>query len=142
MAGETIADGQLSEDFGSFTERHSRMHVTNVKTTYDIDDRDDDPCNRIASNEFTRTVHSPEEVGLSSHLFAASLRFFLIDGTGAQVGIDRHLTSRHTIQRKARSNFTDTRSTFGDHHELDHEDDHKQMIPTSSRSPATNSPNA
>ena len=96
----------------------------NDQSADDVDERDDDARNRVAAHELAGTVHRSVEVGLVRDLVAATLGFLLVDHAGVQIGIDRHLTTRHAVQREACRHFADPRGAFGDHHELnDHDDD-------------------
>jgi hypothetical protein len=87
------------------------------------------PCNRVPSNELTRTVHRTVEVRLSRDFFASTLSFLLVDGPGAEIGVDGHLAAWHPIQSESSSYFTDTRSTLGDDDEVDQEDNNEQNDP-------------
>ena len=51
--------------------------------------------------------------------FAAALaRLRLVDGAGAQVGVDGHLLARHRVQGEARRDLRHALGALGDHQEL------------------------
>jgi hypothetical protein len=54
---------------------------------------------------------------------AASARFVLIDESGVQIRVDRHLLAGHRIQREACADFRDSAGAFGDDHEIDDRQD-------------------
>jgi hypothetical protein len=91
--------------------------------------RDDNARHGVPADELAGTVHGAEEVGLLRDLFAAPLGFALVDDAGVQVRVDGHLPPRHPVQGESGRHFADPRGPLGDHHELDHHDDHEQDGP-------------
>ncbi len=82
-------------------------------------ERDDDECgNRIALDEFSGAVHRSVKIRFALHQFAFGTRAFGIEDAGVNVGVDRHLFSRHSVQRKAGGDFSHPLRTRGDDDEL------------------------
>ncbi len=100
-----------------------------------VDEQNENGRHRIAADELARAVHRTVEVGFLRHVGAALARFFLVDQTGVEVGVDGHLLARHGVEGEARAHFGDAPGTFGDHHEVDHhqngehDDAHRVVAP-------------
>ena len=105
---------------------HARLDHADEQAADDIDQRDDDAGDGVAADELAGTVHGPEEVGLLGDFLAAALGFVLVDHAGVQIGVDGHLPARHAVQGEAGGHFADARGAFGDHHELDDDDDRRR----------------
>jgi len=102
------------------------MHCHPDKETgNDVDERNDDPRNGIAADKLSGTVHCPEEVGRLGNFLTSPLCLFFVDETGIEIGINRHLPSRHCVQGESGGNFTHPRRTFGNDDELNDKDDNK-----------------
>ncbi len=99
-----------------------------------VDECDNDTSYRITPYEFARTVHRPVEVSLFGDLLSSSPRFLLVDEPGVEIGVDRHLFSRHRIEGEAGTHFADALGPFGDddevdRHEHDEDDDPHDVVP-------------
>src|SRR6266508_4344640 len=50
-------------------------------------------------------------------------RLALVDQAGREIGVDRHLLTRHGVEVEARGDLGDAAGALGDHHEIhDHQD--------------------
>ena len=94
------------------------MKNTNDQTAHDIGQGNDDSRNRITPYELRGTIHRSVEVGLPGNFLASSSGLGLVNETRVQVRINCHLTSRHGIQNKTSTHFTDPRRAFRDDQEL------------------------
>ncbi len=101
------------------------LEDTDEQPPDDVDKQDQDTGNRIALDEFARTIHGTIEVGLGHDLLATPPGLLMIYDSGAQVGIDGHLLARHRIQGKASTNLRNTASTLGHNDEVDNDQDCK-----------------
>ena len=121
---QTITDGQQGVDRQCFTGGQSMLDHADEKTTDDVDKQDQNAGDSIAFNEFGGTVHGAVEVRFAGHFFTAGAGLFLVNQTGVQVGVNRHLFAGHRIEGKAGAHLGDTARTFGHDHEVDdHQDD-------------------
>jgi hypothetical protein len=123
LADQSVADGQLGEDFRGGGEVHALLEYADDKSAQDIDNRDDDAGDGITADEFAGTVHSSVKVGLLGDFLAAALGFLLVDDAGIEVGVDGHLPARHAVEGKSGGDFTDAGGTLRDDDELDDDDD-------------------
>ncbi|MCZ7617307.1 MAG: hypothetical protein M5U32_03030 [Myxococcota bacterium] len=89
----------------------------------DVDRHDDETCDRIAPYELARAVHRAVEVRLLLELAAPSARLLIVDHAMIQIGVDRHLLSRHRIECEASRHLRDASGTLRDHDEVDDEED-------------------
>ena len=83
-----------------------------------VDYRDDNTCNSIVFDEFTRTVHGAVKICFAFESEAALCRFFLVDGSGIKVCINGHALYRHCIKGEAGGDFSDAFGTLGDYDKL------------------------
>ena len=93
------------------------------KAPHDVDQEDEDAGHGIAAHELGGAVHGAEEVGFFCHLGAPALGFRLVDQTGIQIGIDRHLLAGHGVEREARRHLGNAFGPFRDHDEVDDHQD-------------------
>ncbi len=103
------------------------LQDANQKAGDDIDRRDEDGRHRIPLRETRGPVHGAIEFRLARQHLAPGARFVLIDQSGIQVRIHRHLLARHGVQSEARRDFRNADRAVIDHHVLDgdqHQEDH------------------
>jgi hypothetical protein len=62
--------------------------------------------------------------------YATLARLGLVDQTGVQIGVDRHLLARHGIEGKTRRHFGDAGGALGDNNEIDDDQNNKDKKPT------------
>ena len=74
---------------------------------------------RVALDELPGAVHRAVEVGFALNRLSLAARAFAVEHAGVNVGVDRHLLSRHRIERKASRDLGNALRAAGDHHELD-----------------------
>ena len=89
------------------------------ETAHDSDKQNQQTRDRIAAHKFGGTVHGAKKVGLFTHLGTAAFGFFFVDEAGIHVGVNGHLFARHGVQGETCTNFGDTFSALGHHHEID-----------------------
>ena len=94
-------------------------HRANTQSTDDIDKQNKDAGRGIATHELARAVHRAIKIRLSAHLGATFARLILCDQTSVQIGVDRHLFTRHGIEGKARADFGDSPGALGDDDKVD-----------------------
>jgi hypothetical protein len=93
------------------------------QSTQDVDGRDQQARDGVATDELRGTVHRAVEIRLLGHLLATPLRFGVVDQTGAQVAVDAHLTPRHGIEREPSRHLRHPPRALGDDDEVDaHQD--------------------
>ena len=101
LTHQPITDGQAGEERGSLADRHVVADDADHEPAEDVDQRNDDTGDRVAAHEFARTIHGTVEIGLFGKLGATTLRFAIVDDTGVQIGIDRHLAAGQTIETRS-----------------------------------------
>ena len=84
-----------------------------------VDQQNQQTGDGVAADKFGGTVHGTEEVRLLRQFFTAFFGGGLIDHTGVQISVNRHLFTRHGIQGETRVHFGDATGTFGHHNEVD-----------------------
>jgi hypothetical protein len=65
------------------------------------------------TGELARAVHRGVEVGLALHARALAARALGVEHAGVNVGVDRHLLPRHSVERKARRHLGDALRAAG-----------------------------
>ncbi len=98
---------------------------------HDVDARDEHRGERVALREADRAVHRAVEVGFAPDPVAPRPRLALVDQSGIQIGVDRHLAAGHRIEGEPRRDFRDANRAVVDddelnrnqHQEHDHADD-------------------
>ena len=116
---QTVTDCQQCVSLGRGSDVQIVLQHTDHKTAHQIDRQNDDAGHGITAHEFARTVHRPVEVGFLCHFGTAAAGFVFTNQSRVQVGIDRHLLTRHRIQGETRAHFSDTSGTLGDNHKVD-----------------------
>ena len=101
------------------------MGVTHRDTADDIDRGNNNPRLGIAPDKLTGTIHCPVEFAFFHDLSAALIGLNFRDGAGVEIGVNRHLLTRHSIQCKTSGHFTDSFGTLCDHNKLNNEQDDK-----------------
>ena len=101
------------------------LHHADANTAQQVDDQYQNTRNGIASNKLRGTVHRTVEVSLLRNFAAAVARLILIDQTGIEVGINRHLLAGHCVQCKARAYFRNTPRTLRDYNEVNDDKNQK-----------------
>ena len=132
LGDQAITDGQEHVNAGHFAQRQVVGDQTNGETTDDVDDQNQQAGQRVATDEFGRTIHGAEKVGFLGQLFTAFFGGFLVNHASVQVGVDGHLFARHGVQGETCVHFRDASSALGHHKEVhdhqDHEDDETHQV--------------
>jgi hypothetical protein len=124
LGNQSITDGEQGEFLQRLAQRHAHLEDSDGETADDIHQRDDDAGDRVAAHEFAGTVHRTVEIGLGGDGLSPLPRLRLVDQTGGEVGVDRHLLAGHGIEREPGRHLAHAGRAFRDHHELDdYEDD-------------------
>ncbi len=105
--------------------RHAKLEHANDQATENIDEGNHDAGNRIPLDKFTRTIHSSVEVRFPLQISSPSSCLYVIDKTGIEIGIHRHLLAGHGIKRKTGRNLRHTPRTIGDDHKLNDRNDNE-----------------
>ena len=87
--------------------------------------RDNQPGDRVAANEFARTIHRSVEFRFARQFVSPTARFFAVDLAGRQFGVDRHLLPGQCVERESSGHFGDPAGTFCDDHELNRDQNEK-----------------
>src|SRR5579875_3664285 len=120
---QPVADGQQRVGLAGLDQAQMVLPYADDQTADQVDEQDQDGRDRIAADEFAGAVHGAEKIGLARDLLAPPHRLFLIDQTGVEIGIDRHLLAGHSVECKARGDLGDAPGAFGDDHEIDDDQD-------------------
>ena len=84
-----------------------------------VDERDQNGRHRIPAHKFARPVHGPVKIRLLLHGPPPAARLILLDESGVEFRINRHLFPGQCVQREARRHFRDAPGPLGDHDEID-----------------------
>ena len=114
---------QLGVERQAWKQAPAVLEHADVEAAEDVDEGDDDSGDGIAADEFAGTVHGSVEVGFVGDVGPALAGFGFVDGAGVEIGVDGHLLAGHGVQGESGGDFRDARGAFGDHDELNHEDD-------------------
>jgi hypothetical protein len=93
---------------GGLLERQVLLHHANDHAGDDVDENDQKAGDRVAADEFRRTVHGPEEGAFLFQGRTAQTGFLFVDQAGGKIGVNRHLFSGHSIQAETCCDFGDT----------------------------------
>ena len=96
---------------------------TDRKPSKDVDQQDQDSGYRVAAHKFRCAIHGAKKLCFFTDLGASPLGFFLINQACIQVSVYRHLLSWHGIKSEPRGHFGNALCAFGDHYEVDHDQD-------------------
>ncbi len=86
---------------------------------HDVDAGDEHGRQRVALREPNGAVHRAVKIGLAPDSVAPLTRFLVVDDTGIQVGVNRHLPPGHRVEGESRRDFRDADRAVVDDHELD-----------------------
>ena len=120
---QTVTDGQQYVDPSRLGKAQVMLGDTDRQTADHVDEQNQQTGNRVAADKLAGTVHGAVEICLLGDFLATQLGLLLVDDTGVQIGIDRHLLARHRIQGKARAHLGDPPGALGHHHEVDDHQD-------------------
>ena len=124
LGNEAVTDGKEGVFFKSRIQREALLQHANAETADDIDQRDENARDSIASHEFAGTIHRTVEVGFFLHLETAARRGEFVNDAGIEFRIDGHLFARHGVQGETRGHLGDTACALRDNHEIDnHQND-------------------
>ena len=107
---------------------HVALQHADTNTTNDIHQRDDYTRDRITAYKLAGTIHRTVKIRFLGKGIPPFTRLILLDQTGVQFGVNRHLFARHRIQRKTRRHFRYSAGALGDDHKVDdrkNDEDHK-----------------
>ena len=99
---------------------------TDGEAADDVDGGDDQAGDGVATDEFGRAIHGAVKTAFLFQFAAAATGDLVVDEAGIHFGIDRHLLAGHRIEAEPSSNFGDSTGAFGDHHEIDDEQDREE----------------
>ena len=121
LRDETVADREQRVLLQRLQDRHALLRDADRETADDIDQRDEDARDRVASDELRGTVHRAVKVRLLLHLQAAFRGGGLVDEARVEFRINAHLLAGQRIEREARRDFRDAARALRDDHEIDHD---------------------
>ena len=129
LSDQTVADCQDGIVGRCLHRRQIMADDPDQDAADDIYQRDDQTRDSVASDEFGRTVHRPEEAAFILKRLAAHAGFIFGDHACAKVGVDGHLLAGHCVQAKACRDFGNPGRAFGDDNEVDDHEDRKDHDP-------------
>src|SRR5262249_17290462 len=129
LGDQAVANGELGECAHAAKDVPSVLDLADRHAANDVDKDDDDPGDGIAADELRGTIHGPVELGLPGNIRTPPPGLILLDQTGVEVGVDRHLLAGHRVEGEPCGYFGDTSGTFGDDHELNHDQDDEDDDP-------------
>jgi len=113
------ADGGQRVGVENSVEITAAAHHTDDNAADEVNEGGDDGHDGVALYELRSTVHGAVEVSLALDIASALLRLFLVDYSGVEVGVYRHLLTGHSVQREAGCNLGYSLGTLGNYDEVD-----------------------
>ncbi len=129
MRHEPVPDREQGEGARRLPNPHRLLGDADHQAPHDVDGRDEDARDGLASHELRRAVHGAVEVGLVRHLVSALARLPLVDEARVEVRVDGHLLPRHRVERKPRGDLRDALGALRDDHEVDNDEHEKDDGP-------------
>src|SRR5262249_12558500 len=86
----------------------------NEKTGNDVDCGDQDRGHSVALAEPRRAVHRTIELSFAGDEFPSGSSRTLVDDSGVEIGVNGHLLSGQSVERKARRHFRGSKSAVVD----------------------------
>ena len=105
------------------------LHDADRESADNVDRSDDHAGDGLAPHEPAGTVHGGEEVGMPLDLEACRPGLLARQGPGLNLGIDRHLPPRQTVEGEAGRDLAGARRSGCDDDELDDRDDREDHPP-------------
>lgn len=84
----------------------------------DVQQGDQQTRDRVALDEFRRTIERAEKCRFLLLQLAARLGFFMVDSAGGHIGIDGKLLAGHPVERKSRPDLGHAGRALCDDHEI------------------------
>ena len=97
MSDQAVADGQQRIHLARLAQGQAMLPHADRQATNQIDKQNQDARYRVAAHKFGSTVHGAEEIGLLPQFGAPCFGGFLVDDPGVQIGVNRHLLTRHGV---------------------------------------------
>ena len=110
-------------DFGGLRGAQAVLRDADDEAADEVDGEDQQTGHCVAAHVLAGAVHGAEELRLFADFGAAPLGFLLVDQSGIQVGVDRHLLARHRVEREARADLGNALGAFRDDDEVDDDED-------------------
>ena len=125
MRYQAVADRKFHEHVSSGRDGHVVPHHANDDAAKHVDDRDDNPGNRVAADEFRGTVHCAEKRAFFFQLTAARLGLGFVDDPRGEIGVDGHLLAGDGVQRESGANLGDPGCALRNHQKIHGDQDRK-----------------
>ena len=122
LRDQTVTDGQ--QRVGLRRIQHGQVFLSHADDDAgdDVDEGDQEAGNGVAADELRGAVHGAVKGRFIFQPAAPVAGLGLIDQTGRQIGVDRHLLAGHGVQGKTRRDFGNSAGAFGDDDEIyDHQ---------------------
>ena len=97
LSDQAVADGQQRINLARFAQGQAMLSHADSQTTNQVDKQNQDARYRVAADKFGSTVHGAKEIGLLPQFGAPCFGGFLVDHASIQIGVNRHLLTRHGI---------------------------------------------
>ncbi len=125
LAHQPVADRQDRVGLERRAHRHVVDHHADHEAHHEVQERDQQPGDRIALHEFRGTVERAEEGGLLLLELAPLAGLLVADRAGGHVAVDGELLAGHRVEREARAHLGHAPRTLGDHDEV-HDQEHAE----------------
>ncbi len=123
MRHQTVTDGQQGVNLAGVAEAHVVLEDTDGHAADQVDEQNQQAGDGVTADELAGTVHRTVELGFLGDFRTARLGLVLVDQTGVEVGVDRHLFAGHRIEGEACAHLGNPPGTLGHHDEVDDHQD-------------------
>src|SRR6266849_661597 len=116
---QAVADGKDGVGFERLAKRNVELEDSDEEAGQDVDASDKDGGDGVALIEAGGSVHGPVEFRFARSLFASGGGLMLVDESGIEVGIDRHLLAGESVEGEAGGDFSRAHGAVADDDILD-----------------------
>src|SRR5713101_5979863 len=116
---QAVADGKHGVGFERLAKRNVELEDSDEEAGQDVDASDKDGGDGVALIEAGGSVHGAVELRFARSLFASGAGLMLVDESGIEVGIDRHLLAGESVEGEAGGDFSRAHGAVADDDILD-----------------------
>ena len=116
---QAVADGEHGVGFEGLAKRNVELEDSDEEAGKNVDAGDQDSGDGIALVEAGGAIHGAVEFRFAGRLFAAGARLVLVDESGIEVGVDRHLLAGKSVEGEAGGDFGGAHGAVADDDVLD-----------------------
>ena len=97
LRNQAVADSQQRIYLARVAQRQAVLSHADSQTTDQIDEQNQQARNGVPTHELGGTVHGAKEISFLAQFGTPCFGSVLIDDSGVQIGVNRHLLTRHGV---------------------------------------------